>query len=54
MMLRDLLGVLFFVAAVCKLGGNKREVQSFIFQGENSRYAVNWLYLAMALLKALF
>jgi hypothetical protein len=30
------------------------EVQSLIFQGENLRPGLNWLCLAMALLKTLF
>jgi hypothetical protein len=30
------------------------EDQSLTFQGENPRSDLNWLYLAMALLKALF
>jgi hypothetical protein len=35
-------------------GGNTSEIQSFIFQGENPRSALNWLCLAMTFLKALF
>jgi hypothetical protein len=36
-LLINLLGVLDFTAAVCKWGGNTREVQSLIFQGEKSK-----------------
>jgi hypothetical protein len=35
-------------------GDNIGEVQSPTFQGENPRSDLNWLCLAMALLKALF
>jgi hypothetical protein len=35
-------------------GGNTSEIQSLTFQGENPRFGLNWLCLAMALLKALF
>ena len=35
-------------------GGNIGGVQSLIFQGENSKSGLNWLYLALALLKSLF
>jgi hypothetical protein len=35
-------------------GDSIGEVQSFIFQGENPRSGLNWLCLAMSLLKALF
>jgi hypothetical protein len=54
-LLRDLLGVLDFAAAVCKWGGNTCEVQvqSLTFQGENPRIVLNWLCLVMTLLKAL-
>ena len=37
----------------CILGGAHR-VPSLDFQGENLRSGLHWLYLAMALLKALF
>jgi hypothetical protein len=35
-------------------GDNTGEVQSLIFQNENLRSDLNWLCLAMFLLKALF
>lgn len=35
-------------------GDNTEEVQSLTFQSENSRSGLNWLCLAMALLKTLF
>jgi hypothetical protein len=35
-------------------GGIIGEVQSLTFQGENPRSGLNWLCLAMTLLKALF
>jgi hypothetical protein len=35
-------------------GGNTGEVQSLTSQDENPRSDLNWLYLAMTLLKALF
>jgi hypothetical protein len=35
-------------------GVNTGEVQSLTFQDENPRSSLNWLYLAMSLLKALF
>jgi hypothetical protein len=35
-------------------GDSTGEVQSLDFQGENPRSGLNWLYLAMTLLKALF
>jgi hypothetical protein len=35
-------------------GGNTGEVQSLTFQDEILRPGLNWLYLAMSLLKALF
>jgi hypothetical protein len=53
-LLRDLLGVLGFAAAVCNWGRNIGEVQSLTFQDENPRSDLNWLCLAMSLLKALF
>jgi hypothetical protein len=34
--------------------GTTGEVQSFIFWGENPRSSLNWLCVAMFLLKALF
>jgi hypothetical protein len=40
-LLRDLLGVLGFVAAVRNGGGNTGEVQSLIFQDENPRSRLN-------------
>jgi hypothetical protein len=53
-LLRDLLGILGFVAVVCKWGGITGEVQSLTFQDENPRSGLNWLCLAMSLLKASF
>jgi hypothetical protein len=35
-------------------GGSTGEVQGLTFQGENPRSSLNWLCLAMVLLKALF
>ena len=35
-------------------GDSTAEVQSSSFQGENPRSGLNWLYLAMTLLKTLF
>jgi hypothetical protein len=35
-------------------GGNTGEVQSLTFQNKNPRYGLNWLCLAMSLLKASF
>ena len=52
--MRNLLGVSDFVAAVCKWGGSTCAVQSFISQGENPRSGLDWLCLAMVLLKTLF
>jgi hypothetical protein len=56
-LLRDLLGVLGFAAAhqqYASGGGNTGEVQSLTFQDVNPRSGINWLCLAMTLLKALF
>jgi hypothetical protein len=56
-LLRHWLGVLGFTAVVWKWGGggpSTGEVQSLSFQGENPRSGLNWLYLAIVLLKALF
>ena len=50
--MRNLLGVSGFIAATCKWGDNTCEVQGLTF--ENLRSSLNWLCLAMALLKALF
>jgi hypothetical protein len=53
-LLRDLFGIAGFVAAYASGGDNTSEVQSLSFQGENPRSNINWLCLAIALLKALF
>ena len=52
--LRNLLGDLLLGAAAMASGGDSTgEVQGPNFQGENLRSGLNWLCLAMTLLKAL-
>jgi hypothetical protein len=52
---RNLLGDLWLVAAALASGGDSSgEVQSPTLPGENPRSGLNWLYLAMTLLKVLF
>jgi hypothetical protein len=53
-LLRDLLGALVSQQQYESWGGSIGEVQSPNFQGENPRSDLNWLCLAIALLKALF
>jgi hypothetical protein len=53
-MLRNLLGVPGLQQWYACGGGSIGEVQSPISQGENPRSGLNWLCLAMFLLKALF
>ena len=53
--LRNLLGDLLLGAAAMASGGDSTgEVQSPNYKGENLRSGLNWLCLAMTLLKALF
>jgi hypothetical protein len=53
--MRNLLGDLLLIATASASGGdNISEVQSSILQGKNLRSGLNWMCLAMTLLKTLF